>query len=140
MLEPINSLSDDDSVAVSGSQLALVPRDIVDLSDDDDANQALPAIPKREKRRRVSSADFVQNHSKRLQLVIKGKCSCKEPNCRKQWRDAAPAEFDRLLQLRLTVHELPKLDSDEEVLWRNSHLSEKSKQSPISRGHVAKMY
>ncbi len=120
MLEPINSLSDDDTVAVSSSQL--VPRDVVDLSDDD-ANQALPPIPKREKRRRVSSADVVQDHSKRLRLVIKGNCSCKEQDCRKQWRDAAPAEFDRLLQLRLTVHELPKLDSDEEVRWQNSHFS-----------------
>lgn len=103
--------------------------DIVALSDDEGHPAApVPAqVPAPDleravavgwrKRRLPASSDQTKHcHSRRLQLVVSQRCKCKLSQCRAPWKDD-PAAFEKLLQLRLTVQQLPKLDADEEATW-----------------------
>ena len=64
------------------------------------------------------SQEFSQHeiveHRRRLRVATDRNCTCKIQGCRAAWRDSQ-ADLQRLLDLRLEIHQLPKLDADHEV-------------------------
>ena len=115
--------------------MAIVPADVDILSDDDagprpaaidalsDEDLAIPAPPEKPKYVKRKSLEFsreeIQEHRRRLRVACDRKCSCKLAACRQSWKESQ-ADFESLLHLRLEIHQLPKLDADNEVsLWNN---------------------
>lgn len=102
--------------------------DIVAFSDDEGQPQAFvqaPAAPApglnnavaptgTKRRLQASPEEIKHSHSRKLHNVMSQKCKCKFSRCRAPWKDD-PAAFDELLELRLRLQELPKLDADEET-------------------------
>ena len=123
LMDPIDALSDDDAVArLDHGQL--VAADILDLSDDEqrlvqpEPTPELPCRSRRRTRKAVSDVDSASQHGSQLTRAVKTNCKCKGASCRSPWRES-PEAFDKLLNLRMVIHSLPKLDADEEVPWLN---------------------
>ena len=102
----------------------LVPLAIEELSDDDifAQDEHAPVIAdsggasssSRPKRKAIEFEQAqITDHYRRLRIAINSNCNCKIPECRTHFRD--PAKLDALLQLRLEIHQLPKLDADEKA-------------------------
>jgi len=108
----IEALSDDEHVALQQRQ----PAAIDTLSDD----EVLPAISEGERRKYskrkslVLRQDEIVEHRRRLRIATDRNCTCKIQGCRAAWRESQ-AELQQLLDLRLEIHQLPKMDADHEV-------------------------
>ena len=106
------------------------PLAVVDYLSDDEPQQIVPAVdelsddgaqaaPARGhallRKRKYLEQDQVTEHFRRLRLVVQSKCKCSSPTCRSPWKSDQAALQD-LLQKRLQIHQLPKLEADREVL------------------------
>ncbi len=92
------------------------------LSDEDDGGpQELCAAdqppPVRFKRLSSLEACDLSEISKKLRGVVSSNCKCKQGACRAHWRE--PANFERILQVRLKLHSMHKLQADREALVLN---------------------
>ena len=118
--------------------MALVPLAIEELSDDDIfssacappaegvdrdehasviENRSAASSSSRPKRKAIEFEQAqISDHFRSLRNVTHRNCTCKIPECRRHFRDD-PAKLDALLQLRLEIHQLPKLDADEKAAW-----------------------
>ena len=107
-----------------------LPPDIDALSDDGEGGAAPANLPppvaaddqrvvgkRKQKRSFADTAALASQHRKRLRVVVSRKCHCKNPDCRKVFDDDQQL-FNRLLRKRLNVVELPKQESDQEVLCK----------------------
>lgn len=119
-------LSDEEALGTDGA-----PAPVVDTLSDDDCDQIRPPLHRAasssaassssrkqaERVRKVGlSAEEVSHHSKRLRAVVYGKCKCKGNVCRLYWREH-PDTLDSVLQKRIMLKELPKLEADREAQW-----------------------
>lgn len=102
-MQQIVSLSDDDAD----------PRDIVHLSDEE-VSRPNPVAHRPPSKPKQSSVEQCHQHARKLTRVVKNNCRRKLVNCREPWRKSEK-KFDELLQLRLSLHEMGKLDADEEA-------------------------
>lgn len=109
----VDQLSDDDQQpidAVSGA--------IRELSDDEQHLQPdappPPPGPVRTKRQKPLGQNELREHAHCLQIAVNSKCKCKDPSCKSAWKNN-PGAFDALLQKRLQLHQLPKLEADRDV-------------------------
>ena len=113
----IDHLSDDEE---TGNEV-LRAAGVETLSDDDgDLRVATPpssnsrAKRPRDRRARHLDREEVSREWKKLRSVVFSKCKCKDRFCREGFRQDRSA-LDALLQHRVQLLELPKIDSDREV-------------------------
>ena len=102
----VDALSDDDAQRLV--------RPVEGLSDDDvTTSPALPLRPKQ--KRKFLEANAVKLHATRLRAAVDSNCKCRSNvACSGPWR-SDPEAFEELLQFRLQIHQLPKLEADREV-------------------------
>ena len=125
-MHSIDALSDEELLGAHNlPENRIVPFDLNELSDDEQVgHHAEPPVgkgivryPRRRKRQTdeaLADAERISLHTGALTRVVKTNCKCKNSSCRSPWRESPPA-FDKLLSMRLMVHSLPKLDSDQEA-------------------------
>ena len=114
-LPPIVSDSEDES------RMVLPP---VVSSEDEGSRQVVPqaAIPKRRRLSKLQplalEGQMRAEHKVRLRRVVEATCKCKSPFCRKQFAGQSEDNvhaFEKLLEERLLIHQLDKLQSDQKV-------------------------
>lgn len=109
------------------------PLSVLDYLSDDEPQQIVPAVDELSddgaepapapgehvqlppRKRKYLEQDQVTEHFRRLRLVVQSNCKCSSPTCRSPWKSDQAALQD-LLQKRLQIHQLPKLEADREVL------------------------
>ena len=105
----------EDVDALSDGEAANCMQDVVLLSDDE---AIVPAPQQPDNRlKRKSSVDLrdISLATNRLKNIVQSNCKCKKQGqCRAPWRE--PAEFEKILQLRLRLHSMEKAQCDREAL------------------------
>ena len=115
--EPIVSLSDDEP----GDVAAQLPAPLVALPDDEVSAPPAPIVarppPQRKKKRSErEEIEQVGEQRRRLLAAVSRSCKCKDPDCRRPFRDDHSL-FSQLLRKRLDIINLDKRESDCEVSW-----------------------
>lgn len=113
--QPVDELSDDDEHAAHAEQQGQL-RDVDELSNDDDIAER--AAAKRKPKKELTPQDR-QAQIQRLRNVVSAKCRCSAGNCRKPFKEN-PALCHKLLEQRILIMELPKLEADRMVSWPTS--------------------
>lgn len=113
----VDELSDDEPGLARG--LGRVVE--VDALSDDDAAPPLPAPARVEARQRVSKQkrqpsreEFLAQVNQRLLQVVKTRCTCRNPDCRRPRKEDA-TKLEKLFKTRTRLLDLPKLEADEEA-------------------------
>ena len=105
----ITELSDDDRVQLEGGQpsSSSAQHEVDKLSDD----EAFEASLKRCKPAKELSSKEISEQFRRLRCVVSSKCKCSGSTCTIPFREDAGL-LDSLLQQRMMLLELPKLEAD----------------------------
>ena len=106
---PVSELSDDEQVQCEAGQpsSSSVPNDLNALSDD----EAHEASSKRCKPAKELSSKEVSDQFRRLRCVASSKCKCSGGSCTGPFKED-PGLLDCLLQQRMMLLELPKMEAD----------------------------
>lgn len=111
----VATLSDEDGVVQHDGDHGAVPASVDQLSDDEAAEAA---VLKRQRKAKELDAKEISAQTRRLRALVKSNCKCANGQCRKPFQDDAGL-FDQLLQKRMQIIELPKLESDREEPYQH---------------------
>ena len=106
----VDSLSDDADEGLNARP------DVGALSDDDAqaAGSSTSTVRKRVREKPSLTGDEISAQSKQLHAIVQSKCKCADSSCREVFRhDRAKTRL--VLQQRIELLELPKMDADKQA-------------------------